>query len=634
MCFSSIEEKERKKILKKCYWPLLNIIEKFKLPAGIEATGYSLDEINKIDPKFIKKLNYLIKKKYCEFIGSGYSQSIAPLIPSKVNDYNLKIGNNLYKKYFKLKPKIALVNEQVFSPGIIENYLKCGYKSLILDWDNCLKANKKIKKNFFFFPQKVLSSKGKKINVIWSSSIFFQKFQRYAQAEIGLDEYLRFIDNKKINLKDASMCLYASDLEAINFRTKRYKSESKVEKSEWTRVELLIQKLIHKKYKFVKPSEILISKKNNFNFNNIEFNNPAFPCLTKKQDKYNILRWSSTGRNDNKINSRCWKIYNYFMKKKIKDLYKWKTLCYFWSSDFRTHITEKRWKKYLEELNLFEKELNIKLNKFQNSKNKNVEVSLKTENDRIFISNKSIELVLNMKRGCCIEKFIDKRLSNNFLYGFVPHGYYDDIRHGADFYSGHLLIEPLGKHKITDLFSTKNQISHWKNGIIVSSYFTNKFGKFLKEIIFDGKKNRIGIKFDIDLKKNINGSIRTGHITLNPDIFKKDLFYSTNNGGKNTEKYNLKNSNFDHGEAVSHLISANQALGITENIVKLGDNSKNICISIDRNFDTQVGMIASKKVNKKTFFRLYFSVKEHDDTTKDIKNFNSKNLIWISSNKN
>ena len=57
------------------------------------------------------------------------------------------------------------------------------------------------------------------------------------------------------------MCLYASDLEAINFRTKRYKSESKVEKSEWTRVELLIQKLIHKKYKFVKPSEILISKK-------------------------------------------------------------------------------------------------------------------------------------------------------------------------------------------------------------------------------------------------------------------------------------------------------------------------------------------------------------------------------------
>ena len=84
---------------------MLNIIEKFKLPAGIEATGYSLDEINKIDPKFIKKLNYLIKK-YCEFIGSGYSQSIAPLIPSKVNDYNLKIGNNLYKKYFKLKPKL------------------------------------------------------------------------------------------------------------------------------------------------------------------------------------------------------------------------------------------------------------------------------------------------------------------------------------------------------------------------------------------------------------------------------------------------------------------------------------------------------------------------------------------------
>ena len=53
---------------------------------------------------------------------------------------------------------------------------------------------------------------------------------------------------------------------------------------------------------------------------NLIFDNPAFPCITKKQDKYNILRWAVTGRDDNKINSICWKIYEYFTTRKIKNL--------------------------------------------------------------------------------------------------------------------------------------------------------------------------------------------------------------------------------------------------------------------------------------------------------------------------
>ena len=91
-------------------------------------------------------------------------------------------------------------------------------------------------------------------------------------------------------------------------------------------------------------------------------------------------------------------------------------------------------------------------------------------------------------------------------------------------------------------------------------------------------------------------------------------------------------TNFDHGESVSHLISANQAIGLTENVVYLGDDSKNICINIDRNFDNQVGMLSFKKIYKKRFFRLYFSVKEHDDTSKLNNAFKAETLIWIGSN--
>ena len=70
--------------------------------------------------------------------------------------------------------------------------------------------------------------------------------------------------------------------------------------------------------------------------------------------------------------------------------------------------------------------------------------------------------MLNTKRGCSIEKYYDKRLSNSFLFGFVPQGFFDDISKGADFYTGHQVIEPLGKHKITDLFKTDIKINKWK----------------------------------------------------------------------------------------------------------------------------------------------------------------------------
>ena len=93
----------------------------------------------------------------------------------------------------------------------------------------------------------------------------------------------------------------------------------------------------------------------------------------------------------------------------------------------------------------------------------------------------------------------------------------------------------------------------------------------------------------------------------------------------------MSGKNFDHGKSVSHLVSANQAVGVTESVIYLGDKSKKVCINIDRNFDTQVGMISYEKVKNKKFFRLYFSVKEHDDTTKNVKDFKIETLNWIST---
>jgi len=41
--------------------------------------------------------------------------------------------------------------------------------------------------------------------------------------------------------------------------------------------------------------------------------------------------------------------------------------------------------------------------------------------------------------------------SEDWLCGTLPHGYYDDINWGADYYTGHLVLESPGYRRITDL---------------------------------------------------------------------------------------------------------------------------------------------------------------------------------------
>jgi hypothetical protein len=52
LAFSSIEEERRPDVIARCYWPLLRLAEKHH-PLGIEASGYTLEEIARLDPAWI-----------------------------------------------------------------------------------------------------------------------------------------------------------------------------------------------------------------------------------------------------------------------------------------------------------------------------------------------------------------------------------------------------------------------------------------------------------------------------------------------------------------------------------------------------------------------------------------------------
>ena len=64
------------------------------------------------------------------------------------------------------------------------------------------------------------------------------------------------------------------------------------------------------------------------------------------------------------------------------------------------------------------------------------------------------------------------------------------------------------------------------------------------------------------------GSLITGILTFNPEVFDKDtLFYETHNGGVAIERFMLKGSTVNHSQPVSNLVTASGGLGATEGVV-------------------------------------------------------------------
>jgi len=189
LAYSSIEEGQRSQVLQCCYWPLLRLAKEYNLPFGIEATGYTLESAALIDPTWLAELRRLTTEGPCEFIGSGYAQIIGPLIPAEVNAANLRIGNQVYERLLGFRPKIALVNEQAYSAGLIRHYLDAGYQAIVMEWDNPAHCHPEWNSNWRYLPQLACGRHGEEIPLIWNKSIAFQKFQRYAHGEMELDDF-------------------------------------------------------------------------------------------------------------------------------------------------------------------------------------------------------------------------------------------------------------------------------------------------------------------------------------------------------------------------------------------------------------------------------------------------------------
>jgi hypothetical protein len=609
--FSSIEEEQRGEVIKRCYWPLLDLAAN-QGPIGIEVTGFTLEEIARLDPEWIGRARALIACGKVELIGSGYAQMIGPLVPARVTQENLKIGDEIYHRLLGHAPKLALINEQAYSAGLVGLYLDAGYRAILMDWDNPGSQHPEWAPETRYLPQAAVGSEGRAIDLLWTSTVAFQKLQRFAHGDIGLQDYIDYIRTQRAKTERA-LCLYASDAEIFDFRPGRYKTEEKIAGTgEWNRVGQAIARLAQQDdFSLIAPSEALCLRDTRDAGQKLHLESAACPVPVKKQRKYALARWAVTGRDDIGVNAACQRIHDGLVARDGDDA-AWKELCYLWSSDFRTHITESRWTKFCERLQDAERRWAI-APKAPAPTPRGGSV----ESRYLDIETPTLKARLDRRRGLAIES-LQFAGHHAAAVGGLRHGHFDDIALQADWYTGDCVFEAPGEHKVTDLEWCEARV--WKDAqgnTLAFARIETALGPIEKTLRFDARKPRVDFDINFDWKDWGRGALRLGHFTLLPGLFEwTKLSLTTHNGGKEKETFSLNGHAADHGAAVSFLVSSSHGIGMTEGWAELGDEKSRVRIEIDRATAPLLGLLTHKRASGSVFCQLQLSALELDETRK------------------
>lgn len=608
LAFSSIDEDSHLSVIEQCYWPILKLIETHEIPLGLELSAFTLESIENIAPKWVDKFRQLLAQGKCELLASGDSQIIGPLVPAEVNAQNLNIGQLSYKHLLGVEPKLAYINEQAVSCGLLDVYLDAGFETVVIEWDNPYSQNPLWSQDLLNRPQSLETASKRSIKVIWNNAIAFQKLQRYAHGELILDDYLHYL-NKTIPSNCKSFSIYGSDAEIFDFRPGRYATESTQGHTEWQRLSLLFKHIQQdESYHWCKPSETLIDWENS---TALKIATTAHPISVKKQAKYNITRWALSGKNDLLLNTHCFKVFETLHGRKKPTADDWRSLCRLWASDLRTHLTQLRYDELIRQLPMHTKRPPVKL--VEVSSHDDYHITFEEERNKLHICSPSMQLTLNANRGLSIEKLAFASQDFKALCGTLPHGHFDHIAYAADFYSNHLVMERFRERdRVTDLSKITYTLHENENKLLIRCSIDTPNGELIKCYQLDGES--LTCSFEFTNTQRPEASLRLGYITL-LDCDQRPWF-ACHNGGYEREVFNATND-FDHGAPVSSIVSASSAVGATKGEILFGSGKLGLKLSWNPSECAPLPLISSKKINDRYLNRLCFSLIEADETLKE-----------------
>lgn len=608
LAFSSIPEEDHKRVIDSCYWPLLNLVERHNIPLGLELTAYTLEAIQQVSPEWIDKYRFLIAEQRCELIASGDSQIIGPLVPAEVNYHNLRLGLKAYHDSLGIVPRLAYINEQAVSAGLLDCYLDAGFDAVVVEWDNPYSYNPDWEASLLNRPQSLRTARGRSIKVIWNHAIAFQKFQRYVHGELLLEDYLAYL-TKVIRPGCMAFPLYGSDAEVFDYRPGRYTTEAEKVSGEWQRIEkLFIELKALSDYALCLPADTLQHWQASAP---LGLTSAEHPVSVKKQAKYNITRWALSGRNDLFLNSLCFSQLHDLLAAPQSNTEQrdrqWQALCRLWASDLRTHLTAKRY----EALQLASRSLPVPL-KTSTSPPADVQLYFDEARYKLHISTDGLKLVLNANKGLCIERL--SFASHHFqpVLGTLSHGHFDHISYGADFYSNHLVMERFRERdRITDLNRVTYQVIDDNGVLLIRCEQPSRQGGLRKWYRIAGETLECGFEFAGNRRPE--ASLRLGFMTL-LDCSQR-AWYASHYGSETLEFFQI-HADFNHGNPVSSIVSATSAVGATKGELYFGIADKGIRLRWDPACCAPLPMLSSQQIDDAYLNRLWFSLIEADETLK------------------
>ena len=433
--------------------------------------------------------------------------------------------------------------------------------------------------------------------------------QRFVHRDIEIDPYLDYVRGAQAPGRRA-LCVYASDAEIFDYRPGRYKTEEKNVGGEWARMEEAFSRL-SEEFELVAPSAVLRLGEVAHAGQTLRLETATSPIPVKKQRKYNLARWAVTGRDDLGVNAACERIYRGLAAKDAGTA-AWKELCYLWASDFRTHITEKRWSAFCARL----RDAEAKWSAAPSAPAPRPQGDA-IEARFIAIATEHVTAKLDRRRGLALDSVHFKSHAKPALGG-LAHGHFDDIALQADWYTGDCVFEAPGEHKVTDLEWCETRSWRADNGdVFVQGRIETAKGPIEKTLRFAADEPRIDFNLTFDWADWGKGSLRLGHVTLLGDAFDAArLSLTTHNGGHAAETFALAGQTVEHGAPVSFLVSSSHGLGLTEGWAEIGDDVTRIRVEVDRATAPLLGMLSHRIAGGELFCQLILSALELDDTRK------------------
>ena len=622
LAFSSIPEASRPQVIEKCYWPLLALIDRSGIPVGVELTGWTLQQIECYAPDWVERFRSLLHAGRCELIGSGWSQSIGPLMPHVANVWNQRLGMQAYEKRLDCRPSIALVNEMAFSTSMVDLYGEAGYRGLIMDRDNVRLALGLDHRPLSDTPTHAQGCDERALPLLWSDSILFQRLQRAVHGDIPIAEYLRYVARRAATDGDeAILPLYCNDAEIFDYRPGRFATEPRMHpEGEWARLERILTRLAADiGIDWLSPSEALaVQSESGTRVDRLA--SASHPIPVKKQAKYNLSRWAVTGRDDLWLNTLCHRLARQLESSADATEHDWRTLCEFWASDFRTHISEDRWQRLLGKIDPGNAPDVIADDSIGESHPLSERVGISHEPEGIFweIKTRGVRMVLNARRGLTIHSlaFADHDFAP--ILGTLDQGYFSTISMGADFYSGGILIEiPGDRRRLTDLEWVDPTIQEDGDWIRIRGRLPLGQGTLVKEVAVHLETQRLRLSYHFDGMERPLGVVRVGMMTLFSDSLALPLQFACHNGGPRPEVFVLEESRVGHGQAVSSLVSSQSGLGATQGELQISDaTGRGMLFAWQPELCAALPMLTHEEHHGRHFTRLSFSLSELDDTSR------------------